>query len=68
MTAEVGVMNGFGVALAADSAVTLQSDTNTKIYASVDKLFKLVAGVWTFSDSLIPARLPAQGRDNIDKH
>lgn len=39
MTAEVCVMNKIGVALAADSAVTLSP--NGKIYASVDKLFAL---------------------------
>ena len=38
MTAEVGVMNRIGVALAADSAITIGGDTN-KIYTSVDKLF-----------------------------
>jgi type I restriction enzyme R subunit len=32
------------------------------------RTFQSASGVWTFSDSLIPARLPAQGRDNIDKH
>ncbi|NUO83387.1 hypothetical protein HUU05_25220 [candidate division KSB1 bacterium] len=40
MTAEVGVMNGLGVALAADSAVTIGA-TADKIYPSADKLFKL---------------------------
>jgi len=40
MTAEVGVLNRTGVALAADSAVTAAFPT-TKIYSSVDKLFQL---------------------------
>lgn len=40
MTAEIGVMNRIGVALAADSAVTISGDTN-KIYTSADKLFHL---------------------------
>ncbi|MCI0692203.1 hypothetical protein L0337_09400 [candidate division KSB1 bacterium] len=31
-------------------------------------VFNTETGVWTFSDSLIPARLPAQGRDHVDKH
>ncbi len=39
MTAEVSVMNSLGVALAADSAVTLGGAG--KIYASADKLFEL---------------------------
>ena len=43
MTAEVCVMNRLGIALAADSAVTLSSWGNRekKIYTSVDKLFNL---------------------------
>ena len=41
MTAEVGVMNRFGIALAADSAVTIGRDAR-KIYASAEKLFLLV--------------------------
>ena len=40
MTAEIGVMNRLGVALAADSAVTLGGGDG-KIYTSVDKLFQL---------------------------
>lgn len=40
MTAEVGVMNRLGVALAADSAVTLGGGKG-KIYTSADKLFQL---------------------------
>ncbi len=39
MTAEVSVMNSLGVALAADSAVTLGG--SGKVYASADKLFQL---------------------------
>ncbi len=40
MTAEVGVMNRMGVALAADSAVTVGRAAG-KIYTSADKLFQL---------------------------
>lgn len=40
MTAEVGVLNRVGVALAADSAVTIGRDAY-KIYTSADKLFQL---------------------------
>ena len=40
MTAEVGVLNKMGVALAADSAVSIGPDAD-KIYSSVDKLFNL---------------------------
>jgi len=40
MTAEVGVMNRIGVALAADSAVTV-GRAPRKIYSSADKLFQL---------------------------
>lgn len=41
MTAEVCVMNRLGIALAADSAVTLSSWGEKKIYTSADKLFNL---------------------------
>lgn len=40
MTAEVGVLNRAGVALAADSAVTIGA-RGSKIYTSADKLFQL---------------------------
>jgi len=40
MTAEIGVLNSVGVALAADSAVTVSLQTG-KIYTSADKLFQL---------------------------
>ena len=40
MTAEVSVMNRLGVALAADSAVTIGQDAK-KIHTSADKLFQL---------------------------
>lgn len=40
MTAEVSVMNQIGVALAADSAVTIGQNA-TKIHTSADKLFQL---------------------------
>jgi len=41
MTAEVAVMNKSAIALAADSAVTLQTNGKQKIYNSVNKLFAL---------------------------
>jgi len=40
MTAEVGVINRLGIALAADSAVTIGPD-GRKIYTSAEKLFQL---------------------------
>lgn len=43
MTAEIGVMNRLGVALAADSAVTIGGDAR-KVYSSADKLFQLSEG------------------------
>lgn len=51
MTAEVAVLNKYGVALAADSAVTVdhwhQNKLMTKVYNSANKLFtlsKFIAG------------------------
>jgi len=41
MTTEVAVMNQSGVALAADSAVTLRGDRGPKIFSSADKIFAL---------------------------
>lgn len=41
MTAEIAILNKSAVALAADSAVTLQTGTGQKIYNSVNKLFAL---------------------------
>jgi hypothetical protein len=41
MTAEVAVMNRVAVALAADSAVTLERGQTTKIFQSENKLFEL---------------------------
>jgi hypothetical protein len=42
MTAEVGVMNRRGVALAADSAVTVTlGEAKSKVYTSAEKLFQL---------------------------
>jgi hypothetical protein len=41
MTAEIAVMNRQGVALAADSAVTLQGTKGPKIFSSADKIFAL---------------------------
>jgi len=40
VTAEVGVLNSIGVALAADSAVSIGKDAN-KIYTSANKIFQL---------------------------
>jgi len=40
VTAEIAVLNRMGIALAADSAVTI-GGTQNKIYSSVDKLFQL---------------------------
>lgn len=41
MTAEIGVLNRTAVALAADSAVTIQTNDGNKIYNSANKLFAL---------------------------
>ena len=41
MTAEVAVMNSQAVALAADSAMTINYPDGQKIYNSVNKLFML---------------------------
>ena len=41
MTAEIAVMNKSAIALAADSAVTIQTEGKQKIYNSVNKLFAL---------------------------
>jgi hypothetical protein len=41
MTAEIAVLNKHGVALAADSAVTLRKQNTQKIYNSANKLFML---------------------------
>lgn len=41
MTAEIGILNKHAVALAADSAVTINSGKGRKIYNSVNKLFTL---------------------------
>jgi len=41
MTAEIAVMNRLAVALAADSAVTIKTETGQKIYNTVNKLFSL---------------------------
>jgi len=38
MTAEIVIMNKLGVALAADSALTVQTKTEQKIYNTVNKL------------------------------
>lgn len=44
MTAEVAVLNRIGVALAADSAVTIGRDAS-KIYTSAEKLFQLSSSI-----------------------
>lgn len=41
MTAEIGILNKQGIALAADSAVTLGSGPGPKIFASANKIFAL---------------------------
>src|SRR3989338_700259 len=41
MTAEIGILNKTAVALAADSAVTIQQSQGHKIYNSANKLFTL---------------------------
>lgn len=41
MTAEIGILNKIAVALAADSAVTIQQEKGQKIYNSANKLFML---------------------------
>jgi len=56
MTAEVAVLNRIGVALAADSAVTVGSASN-KIYTSADKLFQLTSsapvGVLVYGNAML---------------
>lgn len=41
MTTEIAVLNRLGVALAADSAVTISSEGISKVFNSADKLFEL---------------------------
>ncbi|WP_404319481.1 hypothetical protein [Malaciobacter canalis] len=41
MTAEMGMLNKYAVALAADSAVTVTQNGESKVYNSANKLFKL---------------------------
>src|SRR5438477_12144576 len=41
MTAEIAILNKNAVALAADSAVTLRSPDNQKVYNTANKLFML---------------------------
>jgi hypothetical protein len=41
MTAEIAIMNKLGVALAADSAVTVETEAGQKVYNTVNKLFTL---------------------------
>src|SRR4030043_626545 len=41
MTAEIAIMNKIAVALAADSAVTIEQDKGQKIFNTVNKLFAL---------------------------
>lgn len=54
MTAEVGIMNRLGVALAADSAVTVEPSA-AKIYTSAEKLFLLAenapVGIMVYGDA-----------------
>ena len=44
MTAEIGILNNQGVALAADSAVTISRNGKQKVLNSANKLFNLVKG------------------------
>ena len=44
MTAEIGILNRQGVALAADSAVTISGNGKEKILNSANKLFNLIKG------------------------
>lgn len=44
MTAEIGILNRQGVALAADSAVTLGLNGKQKVLNSANKLFNLIKG------------------------
>ncbi len=58
MTAEIAILNKSAVALAADSAVTIQtSDGGTKIYNSINKLFGLSRchpiGIMIFGDAQV---------------
>jgi hypothetical protein len=57
MTAEIAIMNKSGVALAADSAVTLRQRTGLKVYRSTNKLFPLAdnlpVGVMAYGNALI---------------
>ena len=41
MTAEIVIMNTQGIALAADSAVTVQNHRRQKIFSSANKIFSL---------------------------
>ncbi len=41
MTAEIAIMNKLAIALAADSAVTIETDRGNKIFNTVNKLFTL---------------------------
>jgi len=55
MTAEIGILNKSAVALAADSAVTIQQQKGQKIYNSANKLFMLSkyhpVGIMLFGDA-----------------
>lgn len=44
MTAEIGILNRQGIALAADSAVTISGNGKEKILNSANKLFNLIKG------------------------
>lgn len=41
MTAELGITNGYGVVLAADSSLTMQDHSSRKYYITGQKIFKL---------------------------
>src|SRR5580704_13893191 len=44
MTAEIAILNRSAVALASDSAVTIDTPTGPKIYETANKLFALIKG------------------------
>lgn len=72
MTAIVGILNKRGVAIAADSAVTVGNGDNVKIYNTSQKIFKLseknplALMIYDAASFMgIPLRIPDQGRPVI---
>lgn len=84
MTAEVAILNGSGVALAADSAVTVGTGRSSKVYNTVNKLFGLSryhpVGVMIFGNAEMAGlpwepiiksyrnELDAQRKDTIEEY